>query len=1120
MIFYVPVRRVRMRLPVGRKELLVMRLSILLLFTALHVGARTVSQTVTYSCENTPLATVFKELKKQTGMAFIYNEPVGKENKVTINAEKMSLADFLHKILAKKGLQYSIKSRTVAVFQHRIEEIPPAVAYALQAAAPPFDLSGRIVDSAGRPISGASITLKGSKIGTNSGSQGYFSLKGIPEKGILLISYAGFESREVAYDGNNEMGSIEIKESVGLLSEVQIVAYGEVKRKYLTSNISKVSGEELSKQPVGNPLQGLEGRVPGMIVSQVTGVPGARLNVQVRGRANFDANLSTDQPLFVIDGVPMAANNDKVNSLPGPFGPATTDGLSAFAGLNTADIESIDVLKDADATAIYGSRGANGVILITTRKPKAGKLRTNANVNSGVSTVSRMPKMMNTQQYLEMRNEAFKNDNATKTNTNAYDLLLWNQTRYTDFADLLVGNNAKTTDAQINFSGGNRQTQVRLGAAYRKEGTVWPGNKSVDRFSASFGSRTMSENEKFTMDFSGTYSVSKSDIVAGDLAGAIILPPNFRLYNDDGSLSWSEGGYSGANSQDNPLSLLNQKYVSNMVNLNANLMLNYKLTEELTVRTSLGYNTTQNNDRRATPIAAQNPFKANLTGQSAFGNTQFKNWIVEPQLEYNKHIGKGKLNALLGATFNKRESSSVTATGFGYASDDLLGSLSGATSYSTTNALKKYSYQAFFGRLNYILDEKYVVNLTARRDGSSRFGPDFRFSNFGAVGAAWLFSNENFLKNNAVLSFGKLRASYGITGNDQIGDYSYLDTWTSGVSTYTDSATLVPGKLYAPALHWEGNIKAEIGIELGFAKDRILFTASAYRNVSSDPLATYPLPVTTGFSTIVTNLNGVKVENRGVELTLNSKNIRAAKAGAFSWSTDFNMTIPQNRLQAFPDLQNSSYSTSYTIGQSLNQAYAAQYLGVDPATGLYKIQDKNSDGVMGAADFAGAYKTDPRFYGGLNNNFSYKGFNFSFFLQFTSQMGKSWKTNNLYNPPGAIFNAPVEVMGRWQSAGQETDIQKYTTSPGSPLGLSGFYSYMFSGGTFTDASFLRLKNVNISYDLPGKWLKPVHISSFRVYLQGQNLFVITGYKVSDPESQNYTRMPPLRTLTAGLQLSL
>jgi len=1093
--------------------LLAMKLTTILVFAViLQTSAAGYAQRLTLNTKNEPLEHVFKTISKQSGYDFVYNDFDLRGLKVSsLQLNNVSLENGLQACLEGQDLSYLIKDKTI-IIKRKEKSLFSKLSDLIGFAGP---VKGVVIDENGHGLPGAVIRIKGGQRISNTNNDGEFIIN-VPEGTVLEISYIGYKIQEAVVTKGTTKLSISLSPDISKLDEISVEGYRKGSQRLATSNISKISGDELMKQPVSNPLQALEGRIPGMVVSQVSGVPGARLNVQIRGRANFDKNLTSDQPLFILDGVPMAAGNDKVNLIGGPFGPGTTDGLSAFAGINTADIESIDVLKDADATAIYGSRGANGVILITTRKGKAGKMRLNANVTSGVSTVTRMAKMLNTEQYIAMRKEAFANDKITPTNSNAYDLKLWDNNRYTDFTDLLVGNNAHTNDAQLTLSGGSKSTQYRIGGAYHKEGTVWPGDMSSDRGSFNLNIHNTSQDERFTMDLSALYGTNQSNLTALDLASAVVLPPNFKLYDENGKLAWNEGNL--YIQKDNPLATLNQVYLSKMSNINANLVLNYKLLKNLDIRSSFGYNMTQNDEKRLTPLSAQNPMASNLSGFSSFGNNQLKNWIIEPQAEYTGNIGKGKLNVLLGGTFNQRSTAGLVVNAKGYTSDELIGSLSGASSTGITasNTASVYRYQAVFGRINYNWEDKYIVNFTGRRDGSSRFGPDYRFSNFGAIGAAWVFSNEAPLKDNKVLSYGKLRGSYGSTGNDQIGEYQYLDAWVTA-GNYADSATLYPKKLYSPDLHWERNKKLEIGIELGFFKDRILFTGSVYQNISSDPLVFYGLPKITGFSTIVRNLDGVEVQNRGLELTLTSYNFRKRP---LTWTTDFNITLPQNKLKKYPDLEKSTYFNSYAIGQSLNRIFAAQFTGVDPATGLYTVKDVNGDNQATTADYGVIGSLDPTFYGGISNNFSYKRFNLSFFLQFTKQLGRDWRTNNLYNPPGSAFNVPELVLSRWQNPGDITDVQKFTTTQGAIYGTAGFYPYSFSGGSYTDASFIRLRNVYLSYDIPVKWLSVVHINSCKFYVQGQNLFLISGYKGGDPETQNYTRMSPLRTITGGLQLTL
>jgi hypothetical protein len=375
------------------------------------------------------------------------------------------------------------------------------------------------------------------------------------------------------------------------------------------------------------------------------------------------------------------------------------------------------------------------------------------------------------------------------------------------------------------------------------------------------------------------------------------------------------------------------------------------------------------------------------------------------------------------------------------------------------------------------------------------------------------------MKKASVLSFGKLRGSYGVTGNDKIGDYQYLDSWTASTYNYSDTGTLVPARLYNPYLHWEGNKKIEIAAELGFFHDRILASVAVYRGLTYNPLVSYPLPAAAGFTTITSNLAGVVLQNDGLEITLNTINIRSQ---SFEWRTSFNITAPKSFLKSYPNLANSSYATRYFIGKSLDLLYTLSYAGVDSATGVYTVKDVNKDGkITNPGDYQYHGNMDPKVYGGLQNSFTYKSFRLDISMQFMRRKVANWKTYNNYNEPGSLFNQPAAVMGRWQKPGDKTDIQKYTLSAGSLAGVyTGYYAMMFSDNRYSDASYIRLKNLAISYEVPAqKWFGKGRVSGCRIYLQGQNLLTFTGYR-GDPETQNYLAMPPMRTLTAGLQVKL
>ncbi|MNQ74615.1 TonB dependent receptor [compost metagenome] len=420
-----------------------------------------------------------------------------------------------------------------------------------------------------------------------------------------------------------------------------------------------------------------------------------------------------------------------------------------------------------------------------------------------------------------------------------------------------------------------------------------------------------------------------------------------------------------------------------------------------------------------------------------------------------------------------------------------------------------YKYQAFFGRINYNWNQKYILNLTGRRDGSSRFGPGKQFATFGAVGAAWLFSNESFLEDSAVLSFGKLRASYGSSGNDQIGDYQYLDTYASSGQNYNGIIGLDPTRLYNPDFSWETNKKLEVALETGFFGDRIFLTAAWYRNRSSNQLVGIPLPGTTGFSSINANLDAT-VENSGLEFTLRTINFERAN---FKWSTNFNISASRNKLIAFPGLEGSTYSNKYVIGESTSIVKVYQFNGVNPQTGLYEVEDVNSDGMItSSGDKKTIADLTPEYFGGLENLFQYKNWQLDFLFQFVKQQNYDYSPNV---PGGSPINQHVDMVNAWQQLGDETAFQMNTSGQNGDA-VNAYYNYVDSDASIVDASYIRLKNIALSYEVPLQMLKGVQC---KLSLQGQNVLTFTPYKGGDPEFKYTGYLPPLKVFTAGVQLT-
>lgn len=1092
---------------------LVMRLTFFFLFAAgIHVSAKTFSQRVHLTAKNIGLDRVLTIFQQQSGYSILWNQSeVERVSLPDVDIRDVPLTEALDQCFKDLPFSYSIKDNLVLIHKR----VLPAVVLPLP---PPEGIHGKVLDSTGRPLAGASVRVKGTRVGTQTDAMGAFSLPASYAKETLLISYVNYETLEVGLKGRLSL-VVQLKPTTSELDETVIKGYYSTTQRLNTGNVSKVTAQDIADQPVTNVLAALDGRVPGMEVTQTTGIPGGAFNVEVRGRTAIDRTITDDQPLFVVDGIPLAANNSSLSTQPSALGDPTNlnfpGGLSPFNSLNPSDVESIEVLKDADATSIYGSRGANGVILITTKKGRAGKTKIDANVYSGFSKITRTIDMMNTPQYLAMRRQAFANDSVAMTPSNAYDVLVWDTTRYHNFPKMLGENPSHTLDANLSVSGGSANTQFLVGAAYHHESTVLPGNLYDQRISAHFNLNHTSDDKRLRITLSANYANDVNDLLNADLASYWFLPPNLILYDSTGkNLAWNEGGYQEQGPTSNPLAYTKRSYIATTNNLTTDILVSYNILRNLSVKVNAGYNNIQTSEVSLSPASAFAP-GLGIQNSSVFSVSQFNSYIVEPQAEYNVNLGPGKLQLLAGGTIQSTKSDVLSITGEGYSSEDLMQSLTGATALLASRSASPYLYQAAFGRIGYNVRNKYLVNFTGRRDGSSRFGSDKQWADFGSAGAAWIFSEEPWIKKLSWLSFGKLRGSYGITGNDKISNYQFLDTWATTTTNYNGTSGLYPNKLFNPDYHWEKTDKLEEGLEMGFLHDRFLLTLVHFDNYSSNQLVQYKLPYITGFASVVANLPA-KVRNSGWEVVLTTTNL---KSRDFSWTTNFNITIPKNVLTAFPGLSNSSYKYSYVLGQSLNLIYKYKYTGVDPQTGLYTFRDVNKDGNLDQNDYQVSGNLDPKYYGGLGNSIRYKGFQLDFLFSFRKQMGMNY-LGSIWMLPGDIaFNLPTAYTNTWTHPGQQATLQRLTQTFGDAYTSFNNFTTL-SNGVYGNASFVRLKNVSLGYTFPASWSRQAHMSLCRIYLQAENLFTFTSYQVGDPETQNLATTPPLRTIVGGIQITL
>jgi TonB-linked SusC/RagA family outer membrane protein len=1080
-----------------KKIWLIMRLTTVILIAAImQVSATGFAQRITLNERSSQMEDVLKKIRGQSGYDIMFDRKViSKMNTVNVSVSGVTLQQAMNSLLSGLPLTYSIDGKTILIKTKKTD-----IMDRISAAFNVIDATGLVLDEKGNPLPGASVSVKGRNQLTRTSTDGFFYLKNVDENAILEISYIGYHVREIK--ASSKLSKIILELADSKLDEVQIVAYGTTTRRLNVGAMTAIKSEEIERSPVSNVLSAIQGRVPGLQITQATGLAGGDYQVQLRGQNSLTGSSA---PLYIIDGIPfpsVTTTKLRTRSAAGYSNPLNN--------INPYDIESITVLKDAAATSIYGARGANGVILITMKKGKTGDTRVNVNAYTGIGQDTRRKQMMNTSQYLEMRKEALRNGGVTTfTALNAPDIVSWDPNRNNDYQDELIGGTAVYNDVNASVSGGSGGTSFLIGAGYHRESTVFSKDPADRKGSLNFNINHLSKNSRFTAVLSGNYVNDRLTLPNVDLTrNSYGIPSNQPALMKNGNLVFSPG-------TQNPLLFLLKPYHSIADNLIANASLGYLILPGLQLKSTFGYNMITADESQLNPLRSFDPAQVNAASSSYFGENKIKTWNIEPQLVYNLSIGKGVLNALAGATVQSSFNHSITYTATGFINDAFLSNIQAAKSIAASG-LTDYNtkYNSLFGHIGYVWDEKYIIDLSGRRDGSSRFGPGKQFGNFGAAGIGWIFSKEKLIAENLpFISFGKFKLSYGTVGNPPSADYQYLSQWavSSSTLTYDGLQGLTPSNLYNPNFAWETTRKMEAGMELEFFQGRIAMNASYYHNRSSNQLVTYPLPLTTGFSGVFSNL-AATVQNTGFEFGLQTSNIRSK---AFEWGTNLNFSAPKNKLVAFPGLASSSYSSLYAIGQPIYVQKLYHYVDVDPQTGIYRFAGASgpTSSPVALVDQTVYYDPAPKYYGGLGNNFKYKGFDLDFFFTYNKQ--KAW-----FKATGSAnlgVNAPVQAVDRWRKPGDISNIQKVTTGFDQSTFTDSYVSSSDAG--IVDGSFIRLKNAALSYNIPASYMNKIHVQSCRVYCQAQNLFTITNYQGLDPETLDLA-LPPLRVISLGIQFTL
>ena len=1100
-----------------KKLLLVMKLTTLIILIGfMYVSAATYGQRININAHDITIDKLFKELKKQTGYSFLYKSGILKDlPTINVDITDATITEVLDKFLKDRPLDYLIVDKSIVVRRKAnapVKENGPML------------FIGKVLNEDKKPLPGVTIKIKGAQVGqTYTNEKGEFSILAISEDAVLQFSYVGYESQELKVKGLKNPLSIVLKASLSNLDQVQVTAYGTTTKRLNTGNITTISGKEIAENPVPNVLQALQGRVPGLFIQQMTGQAASPYSINIRGQNSLqNVTNGANQPLIIVDGVQYPGGKLPLLS----FGQnQSVVGSDALNYLDPQSIASVDVLKDADATAIYGSRGAYGVILITTKRGQPGEAKLTVNNYTGVSVRGTTPQLLSLQQYLDMRKEAFKNDGATPGPNDLDVNGTWPADRNTDFQHVLTGTHAITSSTNATFSGGASNVSYLVGANYNVQNNIERNTGDNKAVGLNFNLNTTSKNGKFSITLVNSYSSTINTEVPVDFSflsnGSVTSAPNAPpLTNPDGSLNWNDY-------PQNPLAELNQIYKNVTNNLTSSTQLKYKPVAGLSINASFNYNKLSGREQRIQPSSYFDPNTTFFT-TSDLNLYDQSTWTFEPNANYTRKLGaKGTLSVTAGATLQGYSGYNQNTLGNNFISDALLYDPTSAqkanisTSYNQT--LRRYL--GYFGIINYNWDNKYIIDLNGRRDGSSKFGINNQFGSFGSVGAAWIISEEGWFKKSLpFISFAKLRGSYGTVGGDGIPDYLTLNTY-SKANSYETSLGLAPTGLANPYLQWEKDLKKEIGLNLEFLKGAISFEGDYYDTRVSNQLTPQFLSSVTGFSAITLNRDAV-IHSYGFEFVLTTHNI---KGKDFSWTTVINGTVPKSILVSYPGLATSG-NINLVIGKSVNGVSAYKYAGVNPQTGVYNFITRKG-AITDGSPFSGLPQLDqtldktqfidlnPKFYGGITNSFRYKNFSLDVLITVTDREGRNSLGQEIF-PPGLFsgtgYNPTTAVLKRWQKPGDITNVAKFSQS------IFSFFPYGTfeqSAGAYSNATYARLQNLNLSYVFPASIAKKAGLSALRIYVQGQNLFTVSKYGDLDPENLG-AGMAPLRIITGGITLTL
>ena len=987
-------------------------------------------------------------------------------------------------------------------------------------------ISGKVSDANGSPIAAASVTAKGTQIGTATKEDGTFTLVVPASTKALVISSIGYASTEAVLTGASL--NIVLKNNVNTDAEVIVVGYGTKLKKDLTGNISRIKGTEIANTPVANFTQALQGRAAGVFVEANNGKVGEGVKVRIRGTTSITGN---NAPLYVVDGVPI--NSDPISG-------------NSLADLNSNDIETFDILKDASAAAIYGSRAANGVVLITTKKGRAGKTNLSVNMQYGSNMPTGYRGFLDAKEYVDLLREAAINSDKIE----GVDPLdptqyagSWLQfaekrlTRYSGWSDwkkletntnwekLAFNQDAKTKSFDVNASGGNEKTRFYISGSYANQDGIIVGN-NFSRISSRINlDHEVSSKLKVGFNLGLARTISNRVSNDNDFSTPIqlvALSPITPLRDKNGVMydRPTTTYYNGL------IELESSKYVSTIFRNIGSAYLNYKIVKDLVFKSEFGIDLQNQTDDQYSGSRSINGSATN--GFGAYDGYRAFTYNTNNYFNYAKAFGDHDLDFTLGMSFQKSSAEANRVTGEDFP-DDYLQTLASAGRITGGYSSKSdYSILSYFSRLNYKFNNKYLVGLSGRMDGSSVFGANNRYGFFPAVSAGWIISEEDFMKSLDWLSFLKIRASYGISGSDGVPNRFASRTLYSS-SKNNNSSALVASQIGNPNLKWEKSTQLDLGIDFGVFNNRLTGEIDYYTRNTSDLFYNVPIPGTTGFASWLVNIGSM--ENKGLELVLNSVNITNKD---FKWTTSLNVSKMENKITKLDGDQTTipgndgRYLNSLIVGQPIGVFYGPKFVGADKDNGdaLYLKEDgKTTTNDYNEAGNFVVGNPNPDMIAGLQNTLNYKGVELS--VLFQGVFG-----NQILNGAGGFMSASFDwfdnqtrdQLNRWQKKGDVTMVPQLRLGYGNGIGASSRY--------VEDGDYIRLKNVTLAYNLPKALLNRVKLSSARVYFTGVNLATFTKYSGWDPEVNtdyrasnrnqggDFYAAPQIKSLTFGINLGL